>query len=83
MEHVFPILPTPNAKYHGCKVRLVDNNDNTNDRQGKFASDSQGKMDGKDPSNNGSMMPFPTDTKSFFGGSFFSQIDSQAKQRWL
>ena len=34
-------------------------------------------MDGK--SADGSMMPFPADMKSFFGGSFFSQIDDEAK----
>ena len=34
MEYLLPLSDLPEAKYHGCRVRLVDNNASNNDRKG-------------------------------------------------
>ena len=55
----------------------MDADENANTRGGDFGSNGHGHMDGGTQAD-GSYAPFPTDIKSFFGGSFFSQLDIES-----
>ena len=40
-------------------------------------------MDAGGQNSNGSYSPFPTDISSFFGGSFFSQVNAETRDKLL
>ena len=40
-------------------------------------------MDASSPNSDGSYAPFPTDINSFFGGSFFSQVSAETREKLL
>ena len=73
-------------KYHGLKINMVDANTSAAKHGGKFAGnldkESKPSMGGGPPGmpSGAAGMGMPMDMKSFFGGSFFSQLDSDSKE---
>ena len=77
-------------KYHGLKINMVDANTSAAKHGGKFAGNLDKESKASPPSLGGgpavamppgaASMGMPMDMKSFFGGSFFSQLDSDSKQ---
>ena len=73
-------------KFHGLKIGMIDANTSASQHGGKWAGnldkESKPSMGGGLPGmpSGSAGMGMPMDMKSFFGGSFFSQLDSDSKE---